>query len=108
MDLTAGSSLGAKFNLVTALKGGELGAIPLQSFVIFQRDNKAATTLEWSSTSCTLTLDKNEAAPTTVFKNRFLLAGRGSCPAPLEPTTPNTRPAVMVSAFEMSAFIDPK
>lgn len=108
-DLGAGTSLGAKFVAATALKGGELGAIPLERFEIFQREGKGttATSLVWSSTSCTLTLDKNEASPTSVFKNRFLLAGRGSCSAPLEPTAPNTRPAVTVSAFEMTAFIDP-
>jgi hypothetical protein len=106
-DLTAGTSLGARFKVITALKGGELGAIPLERFEIFQRESKAATSRTWSSTSCTLTLDRNEAAPTEVFKNRFLLAGHGSCSAGLQPDAPNTLPAVAVSSFQMTAFIDP-
>lgn len=106
-DLGAGTSLGAKFDLVTALKGGELGAVPLVRLEIFQRDAKGGTTRTWSSASCTLILDRNEASPTMVFTNRFLLAGHGSCSAALEPDAPNTLPAVTVSPFEMTAFVDP-
>jgi hypothetical protein len=106
-DLTVGTTLGAKVDLVTALKGGELGAIPLVRLEIFQREAKGATTSTWSSAACTLTLDKNEAAPNSVFKNRFLLAGHGSCSAALEPDAPSTRPAVTVSDFTLTAFVDP-
>jgi len=107
-DITTGTSLGVKFELVTALEGGELGTIPLKSFEVFQREGKPTTSLVWSSTSCTLTLDRNEASPTTVFKNRFLLSGSGSCAASLEATAPNTRPPVTVTAFSMTAFVDPR
>lgn len=108
-DFTAGTSLGAQFVLVTALEGGEVGTLPLERFEVFKREGKGteAKSLVWSSTSCTLTLDRNVASPTSVFKNRFLLYGRGSCPAPLEPKAPNTGPAVTVSPFELTAFIDP-
>jgi hypothetical protein len=99
-------SLGVRFVLVTALKGGELGAIPLKTFEVYQVAGGAALPT-WSSTSCTLTLDQNVAAPTSLFTNRFLLAGRGSCTAPLDPTAPNTLPAVTVSPFELKAFVDP-
>ncbi len=109
-DFTAGTSLGVQFVLVTALQGGEVGTLPLERLEVFKREGKGteAKSLVWSSTSCTLTLDKNVASPTTVFKNRFLLTGHGSCPAPLEPKAPNTGPAVTVSPFEMTAFIDPR
>lgn len=107
-DITTGKSLGAKFDLVTPLKGGELGPIPLKSFEIFQREGKGMDQLVWSSTSCVLTLEKNEAAPTSVFENRFILGGRGSCPGPLEPTPPNARQAVTVSDFQISAFVNPR
>jgi len=107
-DLSTGRSTGASFELATALKGGELGAVPLKTFQVFSREGKGAPQRVWSSASCTLTLERNESSPTNVFKNRFLLAGRGSCTAPLEPVPPNTSPAVTVSAFEMTAFVDPK
>lgn len=107
-DITTGRSMGASFELVTPLKGGELGAVPLKSFQVFLREGKGAPQLTWSSTACTLTLERNESSPTNVFKNRFLLAGKGSCTAPLDPTAPNTKPAVTVSAFDMTAFVDPK
>ena len=107
-DFATGQSRGVRFELKAALKGGELGEIPLDHVEVFKKDGKNAATLSWSSASCTLTLDKNVASPTNVFVNRFLLAGKGSCSAPFEPTAPNTLPAVTVTAFELTAFVDPR
>ena len=107
-DLSAGTSVGVTFSLEKALVGRETGPVALTELQVFQIEKRGADPLVWTSASCTLTLDKNEPSPTTVFKNRFLLAGRGSCSAELTPKAPYTKPTVAVTPFEVRAFVEPR
>ena len=99
---------GIRITLVTPLKGGELGPQPLESVTIFERLEDGSSTLEWSSTSCSIELTKNESAPTEVSENRYVIEGKGSCASPLAPVAPNTRAPVTVAPFEFGAFINPR
>jgi hypothetical protein len=105
-DFTSGAALSVELTPVTPLKGGELGAIPLARFDVFQTDSTGGSRA-WRSTACTLALDKSTSSPTNVFTNRFLLSGHGSCPAALDPVAPNTGAAVTVSDFTLTGFINP-
>jgi hypothetical protein len=107
-DLSAGTSIGVTFSLDKALVGRETGPVALTELQVFQIEKRGQDPLVWTSASCTLTLEKNEPSPTSVFKNRFLLAGRGTCSAALTPKAPNTKPTVAVTPFEVRAFVDPR
>ncbi len=107
VEFVGSTSLGVAFSLKTALKGGETGPIPLTKMEVVQREGENQPQLRWSSDTCTLALDSNVSAPTSVFRNRFELAGHGSCAAPLAPVAPNTKPAVTISPFEFKAFVNP-
>ena len=104
-DIVKKTSLGVRFKLVTALKGGELGAQPLTALEIFKREGDAE--LVWRSTACTLELTKNEKSPTDVFENRHLLEGKGTCNGALAAVAPNTRAALTLTPFTFGAFVDP-
>lgn len=107
-DLAKKTTLGMRFTLATALKGGELGNQPLAKLDVFQREGEDAPELVWSSTACTIELTKNEKSPTTVFENRFILEGTGACPSPLEPVAPNDRSPITATSFSFGAFINPR
>ncbi len=106
-DLASGKSLGVRVELTTPLKGGETGVLTLEKFVVFEKPGKDAAQLTWESTSCNVELTKSEHSPTTVFKNRYLLTGKGTCPQPLTPAAGNGKGPVEISPFEFGAFVNP-
>ena len=106
-DILERTSLGVRFKLEARLTGGELGPRPLQSLEIFKLEGRDVPELVWRSTTCTIELTRNERSPTETFENRHLIAGKGSCPGPLEAVAPNTRAAVALTPFEFGAFVDP-
>jgi hypothetical protein len=106
-DLASGKSLGIRVELTGPLKGGETGVLSLKKLVVFEKRGKDAAQLTWESTGCGVELTKSEHSPTTVFKNRYLLSGKGTCPAPLAPAAGNDKAAVEITPFEFGAFVNP-
>ena len=106
-DLASGTSLGVRVELTAPLTGGETGVLALEKFVVFEKPGKNTTQLTWESTACSVELTKSEHSPTNVFKNRYLLTGKGTCPAPLAPAAGNTKASIELTPFEFGAFVNP-
>lgn len=107
-DVQTGGRLLFAFTPTKPIVGGQTGSLALEKVEVAYQETKSTPNVLWSSKSCTMEIETNVPAPTSVFANRHLLSGRGACPSPLEPVPPNAMPAVTLTPFEWRTFINPR
>lgn len=107
-DVQTGGRLLFAFTPTKAIVGGQTGSLALEKVEVAYQESKSAPNVLWSSKTCTMEIETNVPAPTSVFPNRHLLSGSGACPSPLDPVAPNTMPVVTLTPFQWKTFINPR
>jgi hypothetical protein len=85
----------------------QVGTFPLAFLDLSELQDAGA--LQWRAQGgCTVNIAGSICSPTTVFQNRRVINGTGSCTTPAMPGVGNTEPAVQIGDFSFLGFIDPR
>jgi hypothetical protein len=57
--------------------------------------------------ACTITIDSNACSPISIFANRYVISGTGTCTQPAAPSQANPLGPITVGNFDFVSFIDP-
>lgn len=113
-SLSGGSGTSTTLTMVLAapvepLVTGPLDVTRLEIRTSQESSDGGDVVRRWSTPdgACSATLASNVFDPTTVFENRHVLEGSGSCRAPADPVDGNERGAVTLGPFTFRGFVDP-